>query len=215
MTSPPICPEKCRQCMFIKGIVAKPRKGKAFKWIFSCSNINVKELSDKCDHFHYDVLYQELPFNRKRHYLEKHANQINTRIRKMGQANLLKYGLKTDEKTGQVESTSNYPATLKATDIGDKLGDAITVTIIDYEEVVFNAGKETEEDKIVLGIILSGHEKDEDEGKRRFILNKTNLERLCNKLGTDFDKWVTKKVDLHRENCKYGKDTVDCTRVAF
>ena len=53
-----------------------------------------------------------------------------------------------------------------------------------------------------------------EESPKRFVANVTNYRTLSSLYGKNPDDWTGKKVTLRPETTRFGKDTVDCIRVA-
>lgn len=122
---------------------------------------------------------------------------------------LSEYGLERKED-GSIESASNFPDTIRAEDIGKKLGDKLDCIIREAEEVDFDNGK-----KIVVSLEIPKLAGKDDDGIRRLILNKTNLGRLAAKHGDDLEAWYGESVTLVREDTTFRGERVECVRIAY
>lgn len=89
----------------------------------------------------------------------------------------------------------------------DLKGQPRTVTIETLtKEVLERKGKKRSGDKPKLVATLVGKQK-------KFVINRTNAERIAGVLGNQALAWVGHKIVIQPDTCQFGRDTVNCTRV--
>jgi hypothetical protein len=90
---------------------------------------------------------------------------------------------------------------IEALDVGDKIGDEKTYTIMRVEV------KEVGSEKVRKGVVFFS------ETDRGLVLNKTNSRAIATLYGSETDKWKNKKVTVYRSETSFQNKIVPCVRV--
>lgn len=90
---------------------------------------------------------------------------------------------------------------LEALDIGDEIGDSMTVTIKGVEKKTVGA------EKVVKGVVLFA------EFDRGLVLNKTNSRTIASLYGRECSEWIGKQITIYHSETSYQNKTVRCIRI--
>ena len=96
-----------------------------------------------------------------------------------------------------MDVSAKISSTLKGSDL---IGKTVIVTVHAVTEETFGGKNTDAEQKVCLGFVGA---------KKKLPLNKTNLCMMAALFGTETDKWIGRKVELHTEKVTYGGKVFD------
>jgi len=173
---------RCKACFYGK-IDGQNRHGGD---ITICT-LNYNQL-EYCEHYRYDK-------NFRKKLSKWSANWVDSVLRDMP------ISKRTKEVKNMDANKYNTGSNLKAKDLGEKFKGIFAID--DVTEGEFEDGKKL----IVRGNVIDGKDKIivEDTG---VVLNKTNLNTLINKFGSETDDWIDQQINLITEKVDYQGDRV-------